>query len=84
MQAMAFGAKAILYFTYWNPLPVTTFPGPAIVNLDGSPTPQYDEVRRINADLRTIGRYLLPAESMVYQNGTLPIGGIPASAWSAG
>jgi hypothetical protein len=78
MQALAFGAKAVLYYTYWNTLPISDAPGPAIVNLDGSPTPQYEEVRRINADVRAIGRYLLPARSTnVYENGTLPLGGTP-------
>ena len=81
MQTLAFGAKAVLYFTYWHPLPASVFTGTAIVNRDGSPSPQYDEVKSINADVRAIGKYLLPAKSlMVYENGVLPLGGTPVPA----
>ena len=75
MQVLAFGGKGILYFTYWQP----PYPGfePAIVDGAGVPTAQYDEVRRINTDIRTIGRYLLGAQStLVFENGVLPSGGI--------
>jgi hypothetical protein len=76
MQVLAFGGKGFLYFTYWQP-PYDGYE-PAIVDGSGIPTSQYEEVRAINADVQTIGRYLLDAQStLVFENGTLPAGGTP-------
>jgi hypothetical protein len=81
MQVLAFGGKSVLYFTYWQP-GESGFQ-PAIVDAAGVPTAQYDEVRRINADIRTIGSYLLGAEStLVFENGVVPLGGTPPPASS--
>ena len=77
MQPLAFGAKGILYFTYWTPTDPPIVWYPSIVDKTGVPTSQYDEVTRINTDVRTIGKYLLPAESvMVYDSGTPPAAGL--------
>jgi hypothetical protein len=79
MQVLAFGGKGILYFTYWQPGHPAF--GPAIVNAAGTPTSHYDDVRWINADIRTMGRHLLEAQStLVFENGVLPMGGTPPPA----
>jgi hypothetical protein len=77
MQSLAFGAKAILYFTYWTPSDPGAAWYPAIVDKTGVPTSQYDEVTRINADVRALGKYLLSTKSvMVYDSITPPATGL--------
>ncbi|MGC8667424.1 MAG: hypothetical protein ACP5VE_04825 [Chthonomonadales bacterium] len=76
MHTLAYGGKGLMYFTYWTPSGNPSEWGPAIISYDGTPTPQYDEVRRINADVRAIGRYLLNSVFVtVFQNGPLSPGG---------
>jgi Beta-galactosidase len=66
-HALAYGASGISYFTYWS-LPIEGF-GPGIIGPDGTATPQYREVQRINARAQAIGRYLVTARSTdVFQN----------------
>ncbi len=60
MQTLAFGGKGFMYFTYWQPGKDW---GTAIINLDGTRTHQYDEVKRINHDVQAIGKYLIDATS---------------------
>jgi hypothetical protein len=60
MQTLAFGGKGFMYFTYWQP---GKDGGTAIINLDGTRTHQYDEVKRINHDVQAIGKHLLKAKS---------------------
>lgn len=60
MQTLAFGGKGFMYFTYWQP---SKDWGTAIINLDGTRTHQYDEVKRINHDVQSIGKHLLKATS---------------------
>lgn len=64
MQTLAFGGKGLMFFTYWQ-VAADGHWGDAIINADGTPTRQYEEVRRINRDVQTIGKYLLPATSLV-------------------
>ncbi len=79
MQVLAFGGKGVLWFTYAHP-PYPEF-RQAMLNDDGTPTPQYEEVKQINADLRRLGAYLLDAQStLVFENGALPVGGTPPPA----
>jgi hypothetical protein len=74
MHVLAFGGTFLLWFTYvrepgW---------GPAIIEPDGTPTPHYAQVQRVNADLRAIGKYLLGARSIaVYETGLNSNGGTP-------
>lgn len=76
MHTLAYGGKGLMYFTYWTPSNNPADWGPAIIAYDGTVTRQYDEVRRINADVRAIGRYLLNAAFVaVFQNGPLSPGG---------
>jgi hypothetical protein len=64
MQTLAFGGKGFMYFTYWQPGKDW---GTAIIQLDGTRTHQYDEVKRINRDVQAIGKYLLQAKSTSVQ-----------------
>src|SRR5579862_1094629 len=76
MQSLAYGATGILYFTYWTPADHSFQWGDAIIRHDGTPTPQYAEVKRITADVSAIGKYLLNAVPVtVFENGDLPPGG---------
>ena len=57
MQTLAFGARGLLWFTYWMPRGV---PEPqswkhSLILADGSRDPHYDMVKRINADVKAIG-----------------------------
>src|SRR5438067_799123 len=55
MQSLAYGAKGVLYFTYQSPDPNdSNFQnwGTGMVMPDGTPAPQYAEVKAINADVR--------------------------------
>ena len=60
MQTLVFGGKGAMYFTYWQPGKDW---GTAIIGLDGTRTPQYEQVKRINHDVQAIGKYLLKAKS---------------------
>lgn len=60
MQTMAYGGKGFMYFTYWQPGKDW---GTAMINLDGTRTHQYDEVKRINRDVQAIGKHLIKAKS---------------------
>jgi len=76
MHTLVYGGKGLMYFTYWTPTGNASEWGPAIIAHDGTPTPQYDEVRRINADVHVLGRYLLNAVFVTaFQNGPLSPGG---------
>ena len=67
MQTLAFGGKGFMYFTYWQPGKDW---GTAVIQLDGTRTKQYDEVKRINRDVQAIGRHLLKARSVdVFEYG---------------
>ncbi len=70
MHTLAYGGTGLLYFTYWRPS--DSAGEPTIMTYKGEPTRQYDEVKRINADVRAIGRYLVDADSLaVFHNGEL-------------
>lgn len=76
MQTLAYGAKGLMYFTYWTPSDSSFDWGPAIIGRDGNPTPQYEEVKRINADVEALGKYLITAvPSGVFQTGSITPGG---------
>ncbi len=76
MQTLAYGGKGLLWFTYWQPDASGQW-GEAIIRADGSPTRQYAEVKRINADVQAVGKYLLPATCLgVLTQGPQP--GVPA------
>jgi hypothetical protein len=64
--SLAYGAKGILYFTYWTPEPARgeNFES-AIITPDGKRTPLYDAAARVNREwLTPIGRQLKPLVSV--------------------
>jgi|DewCreStandDraft_4_1066084.scaffolds.fasta_scaffold32914_2 hypothetical protein len=74
--ALAYGAKGILYFTYWTPGsdPVWEFQR-AVITRDGERTAHYRQLQRLNRELRVIGPVLAKLTSVgVYHTGDLPPG----------
>jgi hypothetical protein len=81
MQTLAYGGKGVLYFTYWQPADTSFQWGDPIIRHDGTPTPQYAEIRHINADVAAIGKHLLNAVPVtVFQNGDIAPGGTAREA----
>ena len=69
MHTLAYGGKAVLFFTYWKPDSDPIWDEP-IIELDGTPTRQYEEIKRVNRDVQAIGKHLLHATSIgVMQQG---------------
>jgi hypothetical protein len=69
MHTLAYGAKGVLFFTYWQP-DADPLWDEAIIALDGTPTRQYEEIKRVNRDVQAIGKHLLRATSLgVMQQG---------------
>jgi hypothetical protein len=69
MHTLAYGAKGLLFFTYWEPDADPVW-DEAIIALDGTPTRQYAEIQRVNRDVQAIGKHLLRATSLgVMQQG---------------
>jgi hypothetical protein len=72
MQTLAFGAKGLLWFTYWMPAGV---PAPeswkhAMIHADGRRDAHYDMVQRVNAEAKAIGDVLAQAKSTaVFHHG---------------
>jgi hypothetical protein len=63
MQTLAYGGGGLMWFTYWQPTVAGNW-GDAIINADGTPTKQYDEITRINHDVQVIGHHLVKATSI--------------------
>jgi len=73
-NSLVYGVKAILYFTYWTPGDSL---GPLIAILDqnGKRTAHYNQVRRINGELKILGPTLMKLTSTgVYHSGDVPAG----------
>jgi hypothetical protein len=71
--ALAYGMKGILYFVYW---PYEALGTSAIVDLQGKPTRLYPIVKRLNGEIRAIGKKLLTLTSTgAYHTGAIPPGG---------
>lgn len=69
MHVLAYGGKGVLFFTYWEPDADPVW-DEAIIALDGTPTRQYEEIKRVNRDVQAIGKHLLRATSIsVMQQG---------------
>ena len=72
MQTLAFGARGLIWFTYWSPAETdkTAEWQHALINADGTRDPHYDMVKAINADVLAIGRELKGTTSVsVFQVG---------------
>jgi hypothetical protein len=74
MQTLAYGGKGLRWFTYWTPSDPSFDWKNAMVTLDGTRTPHYDMVRRVNQETRVLGNELLQAESLaVFHTGEYPV-----------
>jgi hypothetical protein len=70
--SLAYGMKGILYFVYWPYAPLSTS---AIVDMKGKPTRLYPIIKRLNGDIRAIGRTLLTLTSIgTYHTGPIARG----------
>ena len=78
MQALAYGARGLMFFTYWSSVSAG-FPEPGVIDpRTGLPTAHYPEVRRVNAEARAFGQELAAARSQrVFHNGPLAPGAAP-------
>lgn len=57
---IAVGSKGISYFCYWTPSGTTW---KSLIDLEGNRTQMYDWVKKINADINTVGKKLLPCHA---------------------
>ncbi len=73
--ALAYGYKAILYFTYWTP-GGDMWVGPGgIISKSGDRTEHFNQVKRINGELKVLGPILVKLISTgVYHTGEIPGG----------
>lgn len=75
---LAYGAKGVLYFTYWTPFHPTEKPlgfRNAIIDAQGARTPKYDQVKRLNARVKALAPTLLKLRSMAaYHTDPVPQG----------
>ena len=87
MQTVAFGARGIVWFTYWSPQGYdtgTTWTH-ALIEQGGKRGAHYDMVKAINADVLAIGRELKHAKSIAVtqhggdKNSSYVIGKSPAT-----
>ena len=60
--AIALGSKGISYFCYWTPSG-DNFTDAYMIDKDGNKTEFYHIVKSLNADIKTIGKKLLPCHS---------------------
>lgn len=73
--ALAYGYKAILYFTYWTPHDDYWNFRHAIINEDGTRTEHFNQVKRINGEMRALAPTLMKLTSTgVYHTGEIPGG----------
>ncbi|QGQ99702.1 hypothetical protein EHS13_34995 [Paenibacillus psychroresistens] len=69
-QALAYGAKSICWFTYWNPPPDSVWNFRNAVIDDGVETEHYQEMKRINPQLKLLGDKLFDKKTLkVYHVG---------------
>lgn len=78
---LAYGAKGVLYFTYWTPFSADEkqqgFRN-AIIGENGQRTPKYDQVKRINARVKALAPTLVKLRSVAaYHTAPVPPGAQP-------
>ena len=79
MQTLVYGAKGLVYFTYWEPNDPSFHWSHTIRNRDGSPGPLYAPVRAVNAEVRALTAWLYDAQvEETFQSGTVPPDGTTA------
>lgn len=73
--ALVYGARGLLYFTYWMPDDKSYNFHDAIINMDGSRTPHYEMAKAINSELVVLGKVLMKLTSLnVCHTGKIPSG----------
>ena len=76
MQTLAFGASGLVYFTYWTPNDPSFTWSNGIRNRDGTPGPLYEPVKHVNAEVKTLAKYLYGALLVsTFQSGEIPADG---------
>lgn len=72
--ALVYGAKALLYFTYWTPTGDPAFKSSvAIIDPQGKRSAHFEQARRINAAIKAWAPTLMKLKSTaVYHTGDLP------------
>ena len=77
LQALAYGARGLMFFTYWSEVR-PGFPEPGVIDpRTGLPTEHYPEVQRVNSQVRAFGQQLASARSQdVFHNGPLAPGAV--------
>jgi hypothetical protein len=87
MQALAYGSRGILYFTYWTPPPSRAHEwGEGSLTRDGRRTDLYDQVARIQRDVAAFGPYLANGHAVAAfhnPNGAVPRGGVAGAPGAA-
>jgi len=76
---IVYGAKGIFYFTYWTPVSSHWDFHNAIIDVDGTRTEHYAQVKRINAQLAGMGPVLLKLTS----DSVAHVGDVPSGAQAA-
>lgn len=72
--ALAYGARGIMYFTYTTPIDPNWNFRNAIIDEHGKPTAKYEQVTRINAELRKLAPTLMRLQSVaVYHTAPAPV-----------
>jgi len=78
MQTLVFGGSGLVYFTYWQPNDPSFKWSNSIRNRDGTPGPLYQPVKNVNAEVKTLAKYLFGAKLIsTFQSGTVPADGRP-------
>jgi hypothetical protein len=62
-SSIAFGAKGVLYFCYWTPLGPVFSKGGAIITAEGRKTRHYEQAKRINHGIKSMGPTLMELTS---------------------
>jgi len=76
MQTLVFGGSGLVYFTYWTPNDPSFTWSNSIRNRDGTPGPLYEPVKHVNAEVRTLAKYLYGALLVsTFQSGDIPSDG---------
>jgi hypothetical protein len=81
--ALAYGCRALFYFTYFTPTDPNANFRNGILDAQGKRTPHYDMAKRINAELKELAPELMQMTSTaVYHTGEAPKGctALPADA----
>ncbi|MDH7482188.1 MAG: hypothetical protein QHH26_09495 [Armatimonadota bacterium] len=72
-NALAYGYKAILYFTYWTPHDEFWNFHNGILDEKGNRTEHFNQSKRINGELKVLGKVLVKLTSTgVYHSGDVP------------